>query len=153
MFSKFLKIAEGIAADIENRAKQFAGAKSMGRVASVTAMIAYLPDNDADKDEIKKGVQAISKHSGGIYPLTDMLDAVNKRVTTLEFDADMGEGELMQEIAPAANTPEADFLVRVAIAVGKASGEPGEDPFSPEEKEVARRIASKLNLTASDFGL
>lgn len=153
MFSKLMKLAEGIAGDIEKKARKFAGASSMGRVAAVTAMIAYLPDNDADKDEIKKGIQAISRQSGGVYELSRMLEEVNKRVETLEFDADMGEGELMREIERARGTDEADFLVRVAIAVGKASGEPGEDPFSPEEKAVARRICQRLSVSADEFGL
>lgn len=153
MLSRLLKIAEGIAGDLEKKAKQFAGKASMGRVAASCAMVAYLPDKDADKEEIKKGIQAIIKHSGGVYDLTRMLEEVNTRVATLEFDADMGEGELMKEIEGARGTEEADFLIRVAIAVGKASGEEGEDPFSPAEKEVVMKMIRRLGLSPDEFGL
>ena len=153
MFETFRKFAESVAADLETKAKQFSGQKSMGRVAATAAMIAYLPDENADGEEIKKGVQAISRYSGGVYPLADMIAVVDERLETLKFDTGIGEAELMKEIAPAAGTEEADFLVRIAIAVGKASGDEGEDPFSDSEKEVCRRIIGRLGLQASTYGL
>lgn len=153
MLSKFMQFAEGVLNDLESKARKFAGAKSKDRVAAVTAMVAYIPDEDADKDEIKKGVQAIVKHSGGVYTIDEMLTAINKHVATLEFDTNMGEAELMTLIGPTANTEEATFLIHVAIAVGKASGEPGEDPFSDAEKDVVRRIISRLGEAPGTYGL
>lgn len=152
MLSKFLSIMQNVGDDISKRAKQYANARSMGRVASVTAMVAYIPDGDADKEELTKGIKAIQRSSAGVYDLTTMLNEVNRRIETLQFDTDIGEGELMKEL-DGANGDEGDFLVRVAIAVGKASGEEGEDPFSDAEKAVVARIARKVGQDPANYGL
>ena len=151
-FEKFMSIVNGVAGDIKSSAKKFSNSGTRDRAAAVCAMVAYIPDQDADKDEINKGVKAIHKMTDGAFKIEEMVAAVNKAVETLEFDVDMGYTELMNAVRKA-GADERRLLVSVGIAVGKSSGEKGEDPFSPEEKDCVRRIISDLGMNSSEFGL
>jgi len=152
MLSKFMSVLQNIGDDIAGGAKKFANKGTRDRAAAIAAMVAYIPDKDADKDEINKGVKVIHRMTNGAFEIDDMIQAVNDAVSTLEFDIDMGRAELMNKVLKA-NDDEKRLLVNVGIAVGKSSGEEGEDPFSPEEKECVRRIITDLGLSAGDFGL
>ena len=147
-----MNIMNNVAGDITASAKKFSNSGTRDRAAAVAAIVAYVPDQDADKDEISKGVKAIHKMTDGAFKIDEMLAAVNSAVETLEFDVDMGYTELMNTVRKA-GADERRLLVSVGIAVGKSSGEPGEDPFSPEEKDCVRRMITDLGMNASDFGL
>lgn len=149
---KFLEIVQGVGDNIAAGAKKFANAGTRDRAAAVAAMVAYIPDQDADADEIRKGVQAIHRMTNGAFKIDEMVDAVNTAVDTLKFDIDMGRAELMNKVRKASDD-EKRLLVNVGIAVGKSSGEEGEDPFSDDEKSCVRQIISDLGLNASEFGL
>lgn len=145
MFESLGRLFKDAFGDLEATARRFAGKNSMNRIAAVGAMVAYLPDGDADDDERKSAVKAMYALTNGIYTVEDMRAAVDKHVETLSFMPEIGKAQLFKEILPASGTDEAPLLVAVAIAVGKASG-PKDDPFTPDERKLAAEIARHLGL-------
>lgn len=157
MFEKIVKGVQDAVTDITTAAKRYVGAHEMGRVAAVAAMMAYLPDGDADDDEIMQGVIAIQSRMGDAYKIDELVTAIQARVKKLQASKRFGKAALLEEIAPAKDTPEAFFLVQVAAAVGEAvdpaAPKGGADPFTPAEWALAKEIAVALGVDPKTAGI
>ncbi len=142
-------LKEGAAAlgdSFKKAATRFTSGPAMNRIAAVTAMMAFLPDGDADDDEIDAGIAAIHAKVGDALSISEMRALVVKHVSTLKASKRIGKVTLMDLLAPARGTDEAVFLVQVAAAVGDApNGTP--EPYTPAEKALAVEIARFLNVS------
>lgn len=152
MFEAFTKGLAEAFGDLGTTAKKFVGKRSMDRMAAVAAMVSYLPDKDADDDEIHRAVRAIFAVSEGLYTVEEINTSIQSHLKTLKFDDEIGKVQLMNEIRPANGTGEAPLLIACAIAVGKASGpSPDVDPFTPEERALTAEIAEHLGEDPSKY--
>lgn len=155
MFGKFFrKVGEGLEnmADAADRALT---AHEMGRIAAVCAMMSYLPDGNADDDEISAGLTAIKHKFGDLYKTGNMVAEITSRVNRLKESKRFGKMALMEEIEAAKGTDEAAFLLNVAAAVGEApdpSLGKGEDPFTSAERALAKEIAGVLGVSTKVAG-
>lgn len=156
MFGKLLKGIGDAIDEVATATNRLLNTAEMGRVASVCAMMAYLPDGNADDDEIEAGVDVIGRRFGHVYKATEMVAEIRKRVNTLKESKRFGKIELMDELIPARGTDEAKFLVQVAAAVGEAPDDSlprGTDPFTPAERALAAEIAVHLGLDPKTAGI
>jgi tellurite resistance protein len=125
------------------------GAQQMQRIAAICAMMAYLPDGDADDDEIDTGIAAIMQKLGAnTYSVGEMRSAVDRHVATLKASKRMGKIALMDLIKPAKGTDEAIDLVQFAAAVGDAPS-PNVPAYTEAEKALAIEIADWLGVPRS----
>jgi tellurite resistance protein len=156
MFDTFIRRAVGLFDKAAATAERLLNADELGRLAAVVAMMAYLPDGNADDDEIEAGIAAILHRFGPIYKPSDLAREIRERVDVLKESRRFGKADLMAQILPARYSPEADFLVQVAAAVGEAPDESlpkGADPFTPAERALAREIAAVLSVDPVAAGL
>lgn len=152
MFGKIFKGLRDGARELGREIDRALNQEEMERIAAVVAMMAFLPDGNADDDEIEAGVNALKHQLGNLYKPSEMIGEVRKRVEVLKASPRFGKLELMSEIEKAtdeSDMTEAEFLVQVAAAIGEApdpSLDKGVDPFTPAERALAREIALRLGV-------
>lgn len=153
-------IASGLLGSAEKMAKRYTSGAPMARMTAVIAMMAYLPDGDADESEILTGVSAIVQKTGDVFNIKELVALVKKDIDTLRASQRLGKAELMQRIRGAADDDERAWLVTVAAAVGesdpleaRATRTEKIDPFSEAERALAREIARELNVDPIRFGI
>ncbi len=153
-------VATGLLGGAEKMAKRYTSGAPMARMTAVIAMMAYLPDGDADESEILTGVNAIVVKTGDVFNVKELVTKVNADVASLRASKRLGKAELMQRIRGAVDDDERRWLVTVAAAVGesdpleaRAARTEREDPFSAMERELAREIARELSVDPAPFGI
>lgn len=127
----------------------------LDRAAAVVALVAYWPDKNASQPEIRKGINAIFDLTNGAFDKRTMEGKIMAAIDKLQKSGgdDIAYAALLRELGGVVDEGDRQFLVNMAIAVGKADGKPGEDPFSLPEKDVVRDICRALKLNPSEFGL
>lgn len=81
------------------------------------------------------------------FGIKDVIALIAKAEDLVAFDKTVGELEIMAEIGKARGDS-AELIIRTAIFIGNSDG-----TFDADEKSIARKIANKLGLSPSDYGL
>lgn len=156
MFGKIFKAVGSVIDEVGAEIKRGLSADEMKRAAAVCAMMAYLPDNNADDDEIEASVDAIKHRLGSTFSVREIVAEVKECVDAMKTSRRFGKLDMMDKLSPAVGTSEAEFLVQVAAAVGEAPDDSlpkGSDPFTAAERALAREIAKALGVDPKTAGI
>lgn len=156
MFGKIFKAIGSAMDEVSHAIDRELSADDMKQIAAVCAMMAYLPDGNADDDEIEAGVDAIKHKLGSTFTTREIVAQVKEYVGVMKESKRFGKLDMFDIIAPARASPFGEFLVQVAAAVGEApdaSLDKGVDPFTAAERSLAREIAKALEVDPRKAGI
>lgn len=113
------------------------------------AAIVPMADGNASQAEKTKVAEFIRKHPSMQH--FDKIKAVqlyNNYLGNFDLDIDIGTDECLREMGEVKGEEKQKLMVRVAIMIGKADGD-----FGDNEKSAVRRMISHLGVNPADFQL
>ncbi len=144
MAALFRQITDGLRAEIaKHRNRPFLEAAM-----AASAFIA-LADGEVSFSE-RHRVDAILERLDelSIFDPHIAVDLFNNHLDSLAKDGEAGWRRIHETVARFAGAPEAESLVRIALAIGHADGE-----FSPQERTCVHDLCGALGLAPEQFEL
>ena len=144
MAALFRQITESLRAEIaKHRNRPFLEA-AMAASASIAIADGEVSFSERHRvDAILKRLDELS-----IFDPHVAVDLFNDHVEALEKDSEMGWRQIREIVARFAGAPEAESLVRIALAMSFADGE-----FSPQERARVHDLCKALALEPEQFEL
>lgn len=142
LFTDFLKSCRDRGAETFNRIKD---RTTFNRVVWACFLIGRA-DGNFDAQE-RQATAELIREKLPQYSLDDILAAIAKAEEKLNFDANMGTLEVMDEIGKAKGEA-AEAIIRAACYIGAADGD-----FDDTEKGIVRQLCSRMELNPANYGL
>jgi tellurite resistance protein TerB len=138
-----------LAAELKSDLLKFRNSDFLNAAMAGSALIA-LADGTISAEEKQKMIGFIEHNDAlSVFSTHEVIAAFQNFVSTIEFDAQIGNGKAYCALAKIKNNSEAARLVmRLIISIASADGD-----FDAREKTVAVNIARELNLNPEDFNV
>ncbi|EIC21613.1 tellurite resistance TerB family protein [Thiorhodovibrio frisius] len=114
------------------------------------SVLMSMADGSVSSEEKQKMMRFMENYEAlSVFSGKDIIESFQNIMTQMEFDKDLGEAKAYDAIRKMKGKDEASRLImRLTIAIAGADGN-----FDDDEKHVARRIATELNIDPAEFEL
>lgn len=141
-FLDFLKSCRDRGAETFNRIKD---RTAFSRVVWACFLIGRADDNfDAQE---KEATAKLIREKLPQYTIDDILEVIASAEKKIDFDANFGVMEIMDEVGKARGEA-AEAIIRAACYIGAADGD-----FDDTEKGIVRQLCSRMELNPANYGL
>lgn len=148
-FQNFLDGLKQKADELKTEVLKFKNRDFLNAAMAGTALIS-MADGSISSEEKKKMLRFIESHDAlSVFSTKEVIESFQNFVSQFEFDKDIGEAKAYEALRQLKNNDAASRLVmRLIISVAASDGN-----FDADEKHIARKIATELELNAADFEL
>lgn len=147
LLGKFGRLLGSAKDELSTQVGRFKNKSFMQGAISVCAYIAFASDgvNAEERQKIADFVR--NSDLLKVFRPEEIVEFLNKRLASFEFDMEIGKGEALSYILALKNDPAAAQLaLRVGVSVAKSDGD-----FDEKEKAAVRELCRALALDESGF--
>lgn len=132
--------------NLTTEVKRFKSKDLMRAIVAGSTLIAYA-DGTISAEEKQKLIGFFKQSDElKVFNTEEVIAAFQSFVAKFEFDASIGEGEVLKEVAKFKGKPEAELIVKVCMAIAKADGN-----FDADEKAAVGRVCGSLDLNPAQY--
>lgn len=133
---------------LQSEVKKYRNKELLEAIVAGCAFVAYA--NGSVSSEEKQKMNGFIKRSEAlnVFDTSTVIEVFNQFLGHFEFDAAIGEGEVLKTVAKLKGKPEAQLMVQVCIAIGASDGD-----FDASERAVVKKLCGVLDLDPAQFEL
>ena len=148
-FSNFLSGIKQKTNELKGEVLKFKNKNFLNAATAGSALIA-MADGTLDSEEKKKMIRFIESNDAlSVFKTSEVISSFKEYVDNFEFDKDIGESKAFEALNRLkGNDVACRTVMRLILSIAAADG-----VFDDAEKQMARKIAIELGLSASDFEL